>query len=114
MTLIEAQQLFAELVGRLLTQAVAMGYCVTLGEAWRPPETAALYAKEGKGIVNSLHCDRLAIDLNLFKNGEYLESVADYAPLGQWWKSQHDCCRWGGDFQRQDAVHYSFTYGGRQ
>lgn len=112
MTLGSKQELFAELVGRLLTQAVAMGYKVRLGEVFRPKETAELYAKEGRGIKNSLHTQKLAIDIMLFKNGEYLESTADYEPLGRWWECQDVLCRWGGRFQ--DGGHYSLEHDGRR
>ena len=66
MTLGEQQRLFAELTGRFITAVYQRGYHLSFGEAWRPPETAALYAQQGRGIANSLHGLRLAIDWNLF------------------------------------------------
>lgn len=111
MTLREHQSLFARLLPRLLDFAYNNGYEVTLGEAWRPPETAELYAKTGRGIANSLHTDKLAIDLNLFKNGVFLGSTEDHRPLGEFWEALHPLCRWGGRFR--DGNHYSVTYGGR-
>ncbi len=88
-----------------------MGYEVTYGEAYRPPEQAALMAAQGKGIANSLHTQRLAIDLNLFRDGVYLSSSEAHRPLGEWWEKQHDLCRWGGRFK--DGCHYSLAHGGR-
>ena len=110
MTIIEAQQRFALMVGKLLIQADAMGYGVTLGEAHRPPELAALYARQGRGIANSLHTQRLAIDLNLFKDGKFLTTTEAHAPLGEWWESIGGS--WGGRFK--DGTHYSLAYGGRK
>lgn len=115
MTLLEKQHLFARLVPKLFAYVhnVLHGE-VTLGEAWRPPETAALYAKQGKGIATSLHTERLAVDLNLFLGGEYRTDVEAYEPLGLFWTSLHPDCRWGGNFKSRDAVHFSITHGGRQ
>jgi hypothetical protein len=52
----------------------------------------------------------LAIDLNLFKDSEFLEQSEDHRPLGEWWKKQHPDARWGGDFD--DGNHYSFEHEG--
>ena len=106
MTLREKQSLFVALVARLIGEAHRQGFYVTFGEAYRSPEEAARLAKAGKGIVNSLHCQRLAIDLNLFREGVYLSSTESHRPLGEWWEKQHAACRWGGRFQRADGNHY--------
>jgi len=89
-----------------------MGYEVTLAEAYRTPEQAELNAKSGKGIRNSLHTQRLAIDLNLFKDGKYLSSTEAHRRLGEWWEKQHELAAWGGRFG--DGNHYSFTHQGRK
>lgn len=112
MTLREHQSLFMRLLPRLIDHAYEQGYELTGGELWRTAEQAALYAKQGKGIVNSLHRDRLAIDLNLFKGGQYLTTAAAHKPLGEFWESLHPLCKWGGAFG--DPNHYSITYGGRK
>ena len=116
MTLREKQSVFSVLVAKLMLEADRRGYEITLGEAWRPPEMAELYAKQGKGIKNSLHTQRLAIDLNLFKDGVYLGRSEAYRPLGEWWEAQslkdrYDCC-WGGRFG--DGNHFSISHGGRR
>jgi len=116
MTLREKQSWFAYLVAALILHAELLGFDVTLGEAWRSPEEAARLAKAGKGIKRSLHCDRLAIDLNLFKNGKYLTKPQDYEPLGAWWESQGIAlgllCCWGGRFG--DGNHFSISHAGRK
>ena len=86
-----------------------MGYAVTLGEAWRPPEMIRVYALDGRGSVDSLHGLRLAVDLNLFKGGRCLTGTEDHRQLGEWWEQQHPRCCWGGRFKRPDGNHYSFT-----
>lgn len=112
MTLSDKQQRFAVAVARLILKADEMGYGVTLGEAYRTPEQAKLNAQSGKGIANSLHIQRLAIDLNLFKDGVYLTDSASYRPLGEWWETYHDECCWGGRFARADGNHFSWTHNG--
>lgn len=112
----EKQAVFAQYVSRLLAQARIMGYEVTLGEAYRPPEMAAIYAKENKGVADSNHTIRLAIDLNLFEAGQIVTTAEGYQPLGQWWENQSSgeiICVWGGRFKsRIDADHFSFEHNG--
>jgi hypothetical protein len=112
MTLGEKQRLFTQLVGKLIDWAYAQGYELTFAEAYRTPEQAALNAQSGAGISNSLHMKRLAVDLNLFHDGAYLSHSEDHRPLGEFWKSLHPLCRWGGDFSRPDGNHYSLTHEG--
>lgn len=111
MTLRQKQSLFVRLVARLLDRAHALGFEVTFGETYRSPEEAARLAKLGKGIAASLHTQKLAIDLNLFRDSRYLSSTEAHRPLGEWWEAQHELCRWGGRFG--DGNHYSLTHGGR-
>lgn len=103
----QRQDEFSGLVARLIQKAHSLGYQVTLGEAYRPPETAEIYARQGRGIRRSLHCDRLAVDLNLFKDGRYLTASADYEELGEWWESVGG--NWGGRFG--DGNHFSLGMG---
>ena len=109
-TLREKQSRFARMVARLIDAADSLGYEITLGEAWRPPETAKMYEEQGKGIANSLHCDRLAIDINLFLGGAYLTETADHRQLGEFWESIGGT--WGGRFG--DGNHYSLEHEGRK
>ena len=111
LTLREKQSRFALRVADLIQHAHALGYAVTFGEAYRSPEEAARLAKLGKGIATSLHTQRLAIDLNLFRDGVYLSSTESHRPLGEWWEAQDPLCRWGGRFN--DGNHYAMTHQGR-
>ena len=113
MTLREQQILFATLLGQFLVWCYSKGYDVTLGEAYRPPETAALYARQGRGSKNSLHCQRLAVDLCLFVHDTYQTRSEYYEPLGIHWESMHPLCRWGGRFSTPDGNHFSLTWKGR-
>ncbi|MCF4091851.1 M15 family metallopeptidase, partial [Escherichia coli] len=71
---------------------------------------AALNAKSGKGIRNSLHTLRLAVDFNLFINGEYQADTDAYRPLGEYWESIGGT--WGGRFSRADGNHFSLEHNG--
>lgn len=108
----EKQRIFVWNLHSLIAWTYDQGYELTLGEAFRTPEQAALNAQSGSGIANSLHTRRLAIDLNLFRNGEWMQHSEDFRPLGQYWKTLHELNCWGGDFQKADGNHFSMTDGG--
>lgn len=111
MTLSEKQQFFVSLIAQLIMWANDKGYRLTFGEAYRTPEQAKLNAKSGAGIANSLHTQRLAVDFNLFVNGEYKTKTEDYLPLGEYWESLGGV--WGGRFKsRPDGNHFSLEHNG--
>lgn len=105
MTLRQQQSRFARKVADLIIQAEAMGFEVTLGDAYRDPRVHGDFGtKRGYGHPQSFHKHRLAIDLNLFKNGRWLQGTDAHKPLGEWWESQGGT--WGGRFN--DGNHYSW------
>ena len=113
MQLSQIQQLFARDVVKLLQYIEEEGFFFTFGETYRTLDQAEIYAKEGKGIENSLHCKRLAIDINLFNEKcEFLSSTKDHAHFGKYWESLHPANRWGGNFvgknglPKPDGNHY--------
>ena len=108
----EKQRVFAWNQHHLIEWAYKAGYELTFGEAFRTAEQAMLNSKSGAGIKNSLHMKRLAIDWNLFKDGEWLQDSADHRPLGTFWKTLHSLNRWGGDFSKPDGNHYSMEHEG--
>jgi len=110
MTLSEKQQKFTVMIGRLIEWAEKNGYGLTFGEAYRTPDQAQMNAKSGKGIANSLHTQRLAVDFNLFINGQYQTDSATYKPLGEFWESLGGA--WGGRFSRPDGNHFSLEHNG--
>lgn len=107
------QELFAFLFPKLLDFAHSQGYRVRIGEVWRGDEQQkANIAKGSSKVGRSLHQDKLAVDLNLFKDSDFLETTEEHRPLGEFWESLHPLCRWGGEFG--DGNHYSITHGGRR
>ena len=112
----EAQRKFVQMVGKLIAYAYANGYGLTFGEAYRTPEQAALNAKNGSGITNSLHTKRLAVDFNLLLNGVYQTDSNAYKPLGVYWESIGGA--WGGRFKdskgdpKPDGNHFSLEWEG--
>lgn len=110
--LLDQQQLFMRLLPRLIDAAHDLGYEVTAGELYRTPEQAKLNAAKGTGIANSLHCDRLAVDLQLFEQDNYLTHQAPYEALGKVWEGMHTDCAAG--FRFGDPNHFSLRFGGRK
>jgi hypothetical protein len=113
-TLRQKQSLFVQLLAKLIDYAYANGMELTLGEAWRTPEQARRNADAGIGISSSLHIERLAVDLNLFVGGVFIDSSEGHRRLGEYWESLHPNCRWGGRFRKPDGNHYSFTPDGKR
>lgn len=110
MTLRQKQSFFVELIAILIAEANRKGYELTFGEAYRSPEEALRLSKLGKGIKNSNHTIRLAVDFNLFRDGKYLSSTESHRELGEYWESLNPLCKWGGRFG--DGNHYSFEHNG--
>lgn len=107
MTLEQKQSIFAQNMAKLILHVDSIGLACTIGEVYRTHEQAEIYAKEGKGIIDSLHCKKLAVDLFLFDaQGNYLEARDHYKELGDYWVTLHPENRWGGIFKRCDLVHF--------
>lgn len=96
MKLSEKQREFTKALTKLLTWAHRRGYEFTLGDAC---------AKTGHS-ENSFHYKRLAIDLNLFINGEYQKDTDAHLPIGVKWENLGGT--WGGRFGKKDGNHYSW------
>ena len=105
-TLNGAQHAFAIAFSQLLLYAQDLGYTVSLGECYRTG-----------GPKHSLHRQRLACDIQLFKNGRYLRNTEDYRYLGQWWikygRNAGSPLEWGGSYTRYDGNHFSYGWQGR-
>lgn len=135
--LLKAQWLFAESLPRLIDHAVQLGYKVTLGEVYRSNEQAELNAigfsgraavakliekqfpllaakiadNRGNGIRNSVHCLRLAVDLQLFDaSGKWLTDAYPYTLLADFWESLGPTHRAGIRFG--DTPHFSLEFNG--
>lgn len=99
-TLGQKQRKFTFMVHQLIQFAYEAGYELTFGDA---------FAETGHK-ENSNHYIRLAIDLNLFKDGKYLTRTSDHQELGAYWELLGGS--WGGHFN--DGNHYSLEHNGRR
>lgn len=109
MTLGQKQRKFPPMVAKLIEFAYANGYEITFGDAFRDPRLhGPVGVKQGYGHAKSAHKQRLAVDLNLFKDGKYLTSTDDYTLLGEFWESLGGA--WGGRFN--DGNHFSIEHEG--
>ena len=110
-TLGQKQERFMRLLPRLIDKAHALGFEVRGGDLYRDPRVhGELGVKMGYGHPKSAHKQKLAIDLNLFKDGKFLSATEDHRALGEWWEQQAPDCRWGGRFN--DGNHYSIEVDG--
>lgn len=80
--------------------AQEMGYQVTLGHAWRSPGCKV-------GHPKSNHKKRLAEDLNLFLDGEYLIDGRGHNELHDIWDKMG-----GAERIESDLNHYSLLHKG--
>jgi len=112
MRLGEKQELFARLFVEHCVWLLIRGYQIRFGDIW---------AREGHR-ENSNHYIKLAGDLNLFKDGQYLTRTEDHLESGLMWESRHELCRWGGNWDKDthpgeagedDGNHYSLIHRGR-
>jgi len=111
MKLGEKQELFMRLLPRLLDKAHSLGFEIRGGDLFRDPRLHGVHGEKlGYGHRKSCHKLKLAIDLNIFKDGAFLQKTEDHKELGEWWESQHELCRWGGRFN--DGNHYSLEHNG--
>jgi len=100
----------------LFEYATRKGYQLTLGEGYvQTPRKArdGSFVEDGVHMPSSLHYTRLALDLNLFVDGEYVRDGEHmgWVDLGNFWEKLSPLCRWGGRFK--DANHFSIAYDGK-
>ena len=96
MGLRQEQTAFAWDVIKLLQFCKENGFEVTFGEVQRPIQMQEIYFKTGRSkTMKSKHLERLAIDLNIFKNGK-LCTTEEIRPIGTYWESLGTYNRWGG------------------
>lgn len=95
----EKQELFSRMLFLLLIEAHRLGYTVRMGD---------VLATSGH-IKGSFHYKKLAADLNLFLDGEFLQETEDHQKLGEYWESLGGT--WGGRYE--DGNHYSLGEGTR-
>lgn len=111
MKLGDKQRHFTRMVGLLIEYAYQQGYELTFGDAYRDPRVfGEVGESKGYGRSRSNHKIRLAMDFNLFKDGEFLQTTEAHRPLGEYWESLGGS--WGGQFG--DGNHYSWEHEGRR
>lgn len=102
MSLVQQQAAFAQDVIKLLTFVFANGFVATFGEAYRTAEQQAIYIANGASKLKpgqiSQHQKRLAIDLNIFKDGK-LCTAEQVRVIGKYWESLGMLNRWGGSWR---------------
>ncbi len=100
MSLVNEQDLFLRHVAMLINKVHLMGYQVTGGELWRTPEQQEIYFKNGKSktLTASKHLNRLAIDLNFFKDGKLIVKRNELFEIGNYWEGLDDKNKWGGNW----------------
>lgn len=109
----EKQEIFSYLIAQHVLWLYKQGYRVRSGDYFRDPRVhGAVGEKESYSNAYSMHKDKCAADLNLFKNGKYLTKTSDHKKSGEKWESRHPLCCWGGRFN--DGNHYSITHEGRK
>tara|TARA_R110000868_G_scaffold3354_2_gene21777 strand:- start:27 stop:362 length:336 start_codon:yes stop_codon:yes gene_type:complete len=107
MSLGTQQKQFMRKLPRLLDKIFELGYEITGGDLMRDARTNGEFGeKVGYSSADSYHKLKLAIDLNIFKDGVWLTSTEDHRPIGEWWVSQGGT--WGGNFKSPDGNHYSW------
>ena len=111
MTLGDKQRLFFRLLPRLLDKVIELSYEGTTGDAFRDPRVhGEIGVRRGYGHPKSAHKNKLAIDINLFKDGRYITDDEGHREIGEWWVQQHPLCRCGSSFG--DYNHYSIEHNG--
>lgn len=137
MTLVESQQKkFARLLPELMIWAYAEGE--RRSERWdftfadghidpirkvRDIKTGLPFqAEDAQHKRGGLHYQRLAMDLNLWVNGELVTRAHPvWTAIGERWLSMDSDCAWGGDWDEDhkpyepgehDANHLSLAFGG--
>jgi len=109
------------MVRDLITFATNLGYELTIADGYIPYHLCPhCNAKVSPHMVNSLHYSRLALDVNAFKEGEYLTDTKSYKPLGLFWESKGGS--WGGRFKESepgagdgvDGNHFSLSHNGKR
>ena len=112
MTLNAKQVEFTRTIAYFLVWCAENDYEVIGAELYRTQEQADWYASQDRGIANSVHTKKLALDIFRYVNGRISWKNEDYEEMGEKWKSMHPLARWGGDFRRKDSVHFSFEHNG--
>ena len=100
MKLGDKQRKFTRMVAHLIQYAYSIGFEMTFGDAYRDERVTYGHRK-------SLHRSRLAVDLNLFIDGEYITDGRGHDKLHDYWDMIG-----GAERIADDMNHYSVEHGG--
>ncbi|MDX1728138.1 MAG: M15 family metallopeptidase [Pseudoalteromonas tetraodonis] len=109
MSLSDEQWQFLQDVAKLIQFAEENGLKLTAGELYRTEYQHKHNLKIGlSNVSRSLHQDRLAIDINLFVDGQPQWNMCDeWVMLGEYWESLSFLNVWGGRWQEPfDPYHF--------
>lgn len=101
MNLGQRQELFSRCIAKVILKMYDMGYQVRCGD---------FFAKLRNPLehkANSLHYDKCAADLNLFRDGVFLTTTKDHSDFGAYWEGLSPYCTWGGRWS--DGNHYEVS-----
>ena len=101
-TLREKRCVFTWNISLLILKANTMGYEV--GGAFLKRCDNCLVGKK-----KSKHKQSLAMDLDLYSDGTWLDKTEDHKPLGEMWEKMGGV--WGGRFSSPDGNHYEYGKG---
>jgi len=109
MNLGQKQEQFSRMIVQLMQWAFDHGYEIRMGDAFRDARVHGVIGeKKGYGKANSCHKSKLALDINLVKNGEFIQTTEGHTELGEEWERMGGS--WGGRFN--DGNHYSLEHNG--
>lgn len=116
-TLLGDQFAFSLAVSKLIQFINSRGYSCSLKECYRTQDQQDIYFKQKKTKVKtSQHQSSLAIDICIFRNGQWLTTYEDLKIFGEYWQRFGGDFRWGGDWDRSgqqshffDGIHFEFN-----
>ena len=110
MSLRMEQSAFAKDTVKLYVFIENNGAEFTYGEAQRTIDQQEIYVKSGKSkTMKSYHLQKLAVDLNIFKDGIWFQKKDELQVYGDFWESLNPLNQWGGNWSFYDAPHFQRT-----
>ena len=93
MSLNRLQVEFTKTMAYFQVWCVENSYETIEAESFRTREQAQIYKDQGKGILESAHCKKLARDMLLYKDRTISYKIEDYRAMGE---SGRRCIHWLG------------------
>lgn len=108
MTLGQHQEAFSKDLTKLFLYIQSNGFDIRIGEVERTIYQQRAYMRQGKSkTMNSMHLKRCAIDLFIFKEGEWVTTKTELEEIGHYWENLSPKNQWGGNWKSfQDVPHF--------